>query len=202
MSLAEFPAVAPSVPAAAGSGSAGVAPQVTVIRGGRTAGGPASGAGMDGPVVVTNGAAGDVVMAGATDAGASASGAGASGTTSNTGAAATTTPEARSAAGVHAAVIEYGNAVESRDLGRLARVYPGMTESQRRAWATFFGSVAGLRARLVVDEVTVAGATALARVRGTYEYENLRPRRAEHAPVSFTATLARDGTGWRVRTVE
>ncbi len=104
--------------------------------------------------------------------------------------------------GVRAAVAEYGGAIESRDLARLERVYPGMTEAQRRAWAAFFGSATDLRARLVVDEVTVTGATALARVRGTYEYENARPRRAERAAVSFTATLAREGEAWRVRAVE
>ena len=109
---------------------------------------------------------------------------------------------AGSAAGVRAAVAAYASAIEARDLASLERAYPGMTRPQRRAWASFFASVADLRAQLEVAEVTAAGATAQARVRGTYAYQNLRPHRAERAPVSFTATLAREGAGWRVRAVE
>lgn len=109
---------------------------------------------------------------------------------------------ASTAAGIRAAVAEYANAIEARDLASLGRVYPDMTAQQRRAWATFFGSVADLRARLEVEDITTAGATAQVRVRGTYEYQNLRPHRAERSPVRFTATLARDASGWRVRTVE
>ncbi|GJG86872.1 hypothetical protein tb265_20530 [Gemmatimonadetes bacterium T265] len=109
---------------------------------------------------------------------------------------------ATSAAGVRAALAEYAQAIEARDLASLRRVYPGMTEEQRRAWVAFFGGVSDLHARLVVGDVTSAGGTAQARVRGTYEYQNLHPHRTERSPVSFTATLARDGSGWRVRTVE
>jgi hypothetical protein len=113
------------------------------------------------------------------------------------------TEAASRAAGVLAAVADYTSAIEARDLARLARAYPAMTEQQRRGWTTFFNSVADLRARLVVAGITTVGTTAArAHVRGTYEYQNLRPHRAERSPVSFTVLVARDATGWRVRAVE
>jgi hypothetical protein len=106
------------------------------------------------------------------------------------------------AIGVAATLSRYASAIEARDLVGLERVYPGMTAVQRQAWATFFSSVENLTARLSVSEVTGAGATARVRVEGTYEYQNLRPHRAERSPVRFTATLAREATGWRMRAVE
>jgi hypothetical protein len=36
---------------------------------------------------------------------------------------------------------------------------------------------------------------------GTYDYVDKRSRRAEHRPVSFRATLRRDGAAWRINTV-
>ena len=143
------------------------------------------------PAGVTASAAGEVAAPGRPDASAVP-----------VGGAVATADVVSSAAGVRAAVAEYANAIEARDLGWLRRVYPGMTESQRQAWAVFFGSVGELRTRFVVRELTAVGETAQVQVRGTYEYQNLRPHRTERSPVSFTATLTREGPGWRVRTVE
>lgn len=156
-----------------------------------------------GPVtrVTSANAAGDVVAAGPPDTRAAP--AGVAGTASTrTEAASTEAARSSSATDVWAAFAEYANAIEARDLARMRRVYPGMPEQQRQAWATFFGSVADLHAPLIADQITVDGATAQVRVRGTYEYQNLRPHRAERSAVRFKVTLARDASGWQIRAVE
>ena len=103
---------------------------------------------------------------------------------------------------VLATVAEYGTAVGARDLGRLEHIYPAMTEQQRRGWQAFFGSVSDLHAPFTVEQITVSGATAQVRMRTAYEYENLRPHRAERSVVSYKLTLAHAGSGWKIRAVE
>ena len=110
--------------------------------------------------------------------------------------------EAAARADALATVAEYGTAIGARDLDQLARLYPTMTEQQRRGWQAFFSSVSELRAPLTVEQITVAGATAQVRVRAAYEYENLRPHRAERSVVNYRMTLVRDASGWRIRAVE
>lgn len=155
------------------------------------------------PATTVASAAGEVARANADSAGGRVARSVASATTGPVVASTVASRDAASAlTGAQAALAEYLGAIEARDLDRLARAYPGMTEPQRRAWTTFFGSVANFRPRLVVDQLRPAGATARAHVRGAYEYENVRPRRAERLPVSFNVTLARDAGGWRVRAVE
>jgi hypothetical protein len=39
-------------------------------------------------------------------------------------------------------------------------------------------------------------------VRGSYEFQNRSPNRAERAPVRFRATVTRSAEGWRLRAVE
>ncbi len=156
----------------------------------------------------TRSAAGEVIAAGPASARAGSIGAppdagsdagpGAAGTVSSNA----STEAAIRAAGVQVAITEYGQAIEARDLAALQRVYPDMPEDQRRAWASFFGSVSDLHARLEVGDLVGSGATARARVHGTYEYQNLRPHRTERVAVHFVVTLSRAAAGWRLRTVE
>jgi serine/threonine-protein kinase len=105
-------------------------------------------------------------------------------------------------AGVDAVLAEYARAIEARDLVALRRAYPGMTADQQRGWRTFFASVRDVRTRLAVAGVRGVGDHVVADVRGSYEFQNRSPNRAERAPVRFRATVTRSAEGWRLRAVE
>ena len=90
---------------------------------------------------------------------------------------------------VNAAVGAYAGAIEARSLENLRRVYPGMTPVQQRGWEQFFETVRDIKAQLTVGSLDVAG---------RYSYINNTTGRAESQPVSFQATLRRDGGGWRI----
>jgi hypothetical protein len=98
-------------------------------------------------------------------------------------------------------IAEYAQALESRDLSQVRRVYPGLTEAQQQGWKNFFESVRALKASLAVTALTVAGDTADVTVGGAYEYENVTTGRTERRPVTFRAILVGDASGWRLRAV-
>jgi hypothetical protein len=88
--------------------------------------------------------------------------------------------------------------VESRNLGALKRIYPGMTGLQERGWEQFFQLVRDVRAKLDITRLDVSNETADAEVKGTYTYLNTSTQRSERQPVSFHAILRREGGGWRI----
>ena len=98
-------------------------------------------------------------------------------------------------------VADYAQALESRDLDQVRRVYPGLTAAQQQGWRDFFESVRGLKARLAITALTIAGDTADVSVGGAYEYENVTTGRSERRPVTFRAILVADAAGWRLRVV-
>jgi hypothetical protein len=73
-----------------------------------------------------------------------------------------------------------------------------MTPLQQRGWEQFFETVRDVKAQLAVGTLDVANGAADARVSGTYAYRNNSTGRAEVQPVSFRATLRREGGGWRI----
>jgi serine/threonine protein kinase len=98
-------------------------------------------------------------------------------------------------------VDEYARALESGDLDRVRRAYPGLTAAQQASWRDFFNRVRNLRASLGATQLSVDGTTAHAVVSGTYEYDNASTNRAERRPVTFQATFTKDTTGWRLATI-
>lgn len=100
-------------------------------------------------------------------------------------------------------IADYATALESRNVEQLRLTYPGMTAAQQGSWQTFFDRVRNLKATLSIANLNVAGggASADATVSGVYEYDNAGTGRAERRPVTFRATLARDGNGWRITAI-
>ncbi|MGH7509140.1 MAG: protein kinase domain-containing protein [Gemmatimonadales bacterium] len=98
-------------------------------------------------------------------------------------------------------VAEYAGAVESMSLGRLQRVYPGMTGVQQRGWEQFFDLVRDVKAQLSVARLDLSTGTADAQVTGTYTYLNTSNGRTETRPVSFHASFRHEGGQWRMRQV-
>jgi hypothetical protein len=102
---------------------------------------------------------------------------------------------------IRSIVAEYADAVESKSLADLQRVYPGMTPMQQRGWEQFFQLVRNVKAQLSVGRLDVSGSTAEARVAGTYTYLNTSTGRPENQPVSFQVSFRREGERWRMREV-
>ena len=102
---------------------------------------------------------------------------------------------------IQRAIDDYARALETRDVERVRRAYPGLTTAQQQSWKGFFESVRNLKAGLTVTGVTFAGVTAEAIVSGVYEYDNASNGRTERRPVTFRALLVVDSTGWRLTTI-
>ena len=97
-------------------------------------------------------------------------------------------------------IASYARALESRDITELRRVYPSMTAAQRRAFEDFFRSTRSLQANLSMSDLQVDGATAEARVSGTYVFVTSAGA-SERQTVNFRAGLRRDGSTWTLTAV-
>jgi serine/threonine protein kinase len=106
-------------------------------------------------------------------------------------------PPAPTAADLAPTFEAYARAIESRDVAAIRRVYPGLTAEQQRGFEQFFQSARRINVTFRVANVEGSGATADARLSGTYEYESSSGK-MERQPVSFAATLRREGAGWRL----
>ncbi len=94
----------------------------------------------------------------------------------------------------------YARAIESRDMGAIRRVYPGLTSEQQRGFEQFFQSARSINVTFRVTNVEGSGTSADARLVGSYEYVTTAGK-AERQPVSFAATLRHDGNVWRLVSV-
>jgi hypothetical protein len=97
-----------------------------------------------------------------------------------------------------APVVEaYARAIESKDVGAVRRVYPGLTGDQQRGFEQFFQSARDINVTFRVTKVEGTASSAEARLVGTYQYVNSEGK-SESQPVSFAATLHREGGAWRL----
>jgi serine/threonine-protein kinase len=103
-------------------------------------------------------------------------------------------------ADIAAVIATYASALESRDIARLQRAYPGLTTEQRRAFSEFFRATRSLDVRLAVSRLQVDGASAQAQLVGTYEFVTSSGS-AERRPASFEAVLRREQGAWRLMSV-
>jgi hypothetical protein len=94
----------------------------------------------------------------------------------------------------------YARAIESRDVGAIHRVYPGLTSNQQRGFEQFFQAARSINVTFRIANLEASGTSADARLVGSYEYVTTEGK-AERQPVSFSATLRRDGNVWRLVSV-
>jgi serine/threonine-protein kinase len=93
-------------------------------------------------------------------------------------------------------VQSYAQAIESRDVEEVRRVYPGLSAPQRQGFQQFFQATSELDVTFSIVRLAITGATAEAAVRGTYDYVQARGGDRQE-PVEFTATLRKDNGVWR-----
>jgi hypothetical protein len=108
------------------------------------------------------------------------------------------TPPSDPAPAIRALFTEYAEAIESRSIPAIRRVYPGLSPAQSKEWEEFFGAVDAIDVDLQVSDLAVSGDSADARLSGVYVFQNPGTRRTQHEPVTFQARLRRMGGEWRI----
>jgi len=106
-------------------------------------------------------------------------------------------PNVAAEAAIASAVAAYARAIESRDLAAVRRANPGLTTVQQNGFEQFFRAVRSLKATFTVVSSEIQGNTAEARLTGAYDFVTTNGREV-HQPLSFQATLRREGTSWRL----
>ena len=99
---------------------------------------------------------------------------------------------------IRALFADYGKAIESRSVEAIRRIYPGLSPEQTREWEDFFGGVTDIQVELQVTDLKVAGDAAEAGLAGVYVFANPSTHRTQREPVTFQASLRREGTRWRI----
>ena len=110
----------------------------------------------------------------------------------------TVRPPADPAPQIRALFADYGKAIESRSVEAIRRIYPGLSPEQTREWEDFFGGVTDIQVELQVTDLKVAGDAAEAGLAGVYVFTNPSTHRTQREPVTFQASLRREGTRWRI----
>ena len=107
-------------------------------------------------------------------------------------------PPSDPAPAIRALFAQYAQAIESRSIPAIRRVYPGLSPAQSKEWEDFFGAVNEIDVDLAVSDLAVSGDSADARLSGVYVFQNPGTRHTQREPVSFQARLRRMGGEWRI----
>jgi hypothetical protein len=73
-----------------------------------------------------------------------------------------------------------------------------MTAQQAQEWGEFFMNARTLRADLRVTSLDQRGDEAEVGIEGAYTYDDMESGRGARRPVTFRATLVREGSSWRL----
>jgi serine/threonine-protein kinase len=107
-------------------------------------------------------------------------------------------PAAPTASDIAPTVEALARAIESKDVGAIRRVYPGLSSDQARRFEQFFDGARTINASFRVSNVSAAGASAAdAQLSGAYDYVTTGGK-TEHQPVTFAVTLGHEGGRWRI----
>ena len=91
----------------------------------------------------------------------------------------------------------YARAIESRDIGAIRRVYPGLTSTQQQRWEAFFQSARSINVTLRIASFDSSPTGAEARLAGNYEFVSADGR-TERQPDTITASFRKEGGVWRL----
>jgi hypothetical protein len=109
-------------------------------------------------------------------------------------------PAAPTAADIAPVVEAYARAIESRDIGAIRRVNPGLTSDQQRNFEAFFQNARNVNVTFRITNFESSGASADARLVGSFDYVNTE-NREQRLPVSLAATFRHEGNAWRLVSV-
>jgi serine/threonine-protein kinase len=109
-------------------------------------------------------------------------------------------PAAATAADIAPVVEAYARAIESRDIGAIRRVNPGLTSDQQRNFEAFFQNARNVNVTFRITNLESTGASADARLVGSFDYVNTE-NREQRLPVSLAATFRHEGSAWRLVSV-
>jgi serine/threonine protein kinase len=102
------------------------------------------------------------------------------------------------AADIAPAVEAFARAIESKDIGAIRRVYPGLTGDQQRRFEQFFEGARTINASFRVTNISASSASAAdAQLAGVYEFVTVAGK-TERQPVSFAVSLRQEGRTWRL----
>jgi serine/threonine-protein kinase len=108
------------------------------------------------------------------------------------------TPAAPTASDIAPTVEALARAIESKDVGAIRRVYPGLSSDQQRRFEQFFQGARTINASFRVSNVSASGASAAdAQLSGAYDFVTTAGK-TEHQPVTFAVTLGHEGGRWRI----
>jgi serine/threonine protein kinase len=103
---------------------------------------------------------------------------------------------------IQGVVAAYARALESRDVGQVRRVYPGLTLRQEEGMRRLFRRAQDLRVTLQVGDLRRQGDTAEGRVTGQYTFTSPTTHVLEHSPVFHRVAFRRDGATWVLTAIE
>ena len=109
-----------------------------------------------------------------------------------------TAPDARKE--IEAVLVRYGEALESGDIARVRRAYPGVTAAQQEGLVAFYAAGGSFATSWTIQDVLITGDTATARIVGTNRVTVPRTRATEQ-PVDLKVRLERQSSGWRLISV-
>jgi serine/threonine-protein kinase len=104
---------------------------------------------------------------------------------------------AATAADLAPAVEAYARAIESRDIGAIRRVNPGLTSDQQRNFEAFFQNARSVNVTFRITNFESSGTSADARLVGSFDYVNTE-NRDQRLPVTLAATFRHEGNAWRL----
>jgi hypothetical protein len=107
-------------------------------------------------------------------------------------------PKPATVADISSIVEDYSRAIESREIGRVRRVYPGITSFQQRGLETFFQHARNINVSFRIEDFQPSTSSAEARLVGGYDYVNSDDDKPGHLPVTVSASFVRDGNAWRL----
>ena len=99
------------------------------------------------------------------------------------------------------AVAAFAHALETRDVEALRKAAPAMSARERARWAGVFRTSRSVSAELTVTSVRRDGDLIVASVRSRVDVRLPGSERPVHSDATSVATLVRDSSGWRLRTV-
>jgi hypothetical protein len=99
---------------------------------------------------------------------------------------------------VRATVIKLAQAVRSRDVEAVRRVYPNLASDEHDRWVQFFQSTDSIIPALQTDSIEVHGHRATVVIRGAYRVFPLNASQAKRENVEYHATLEQGAAGWRL----